>query len=262
MQALPVEIVINILQLIFPVNSVLFLTSYYFNNLQVAYYEYLGCTDDASKNFMRITMNMHNTIGKIVTRKDIMNSGCCYRSTTILFANETLTMCMNNHLDLLIKKFSTASPSHDMQRTQIIFSMAYQMMKKSNSVYNIPQKDILYELFMDRCDTWDMSIRDYIRKKYSNEQQKKIIQFNVNLINIFHSMIGYKKILELSSTCILNCKTCTDIYNRQGYYGEDPVCDSTHVFVEHIRFTITKKQNPGPGRYFYYPNWYNKVLCK
>lgn len=282
MDALPTDVVIVILQLLFPLNSVLFLTSNYFNKFQVIYYEYLGCTDKASKNFMQAMMKM-NTIDKIHSTRYIFHS-LKYICNTIPFANETLTLTMDTHLDSFTKfiyhvlgyklsptdsfytpknpNIRTLPPNltqGDRIRTQIIMVMAYNAVKKNDCTYHIPKTYIVDQIL---GQTNNMPYHIYLWKnatrEFSYEAMKIMVQFNVDVVNIFYAMTGVKRSYDLSST-YHEYNKCTSCGEELDHTFECMCKPQITVLATSYNFTVTPNISSGSGNYFNYPSWYNKM---
>lgn len=134
MEKLPFDVIIHdILKLVFPFNSVLFLTSIYFYNFQQKYYELLGCSDKASKNFIHILINMNmNKTSKIkIGLRDLYSMNNNINFNMISFRSEHLTIHMNKYLELFVNHIKKINPYKKLiTRSRIIALIVYNSMDK------------------------------------------------------------------------------------------------------------------------------------
>jgi hypothetical protein len=264
MDILPFNVIINeILKLTFPCTSVLFLTCKYFNNFQTKYYEYLGCSDKGSKNFMHMISNMDNNI-KLDKIKCDTFSLIYYKFDILPFASESITILMNKYLDLYADIMSprylfTYGNGVYNTRQQIIMLIAYNTMKSNSKYIDI---DIINQL-LSYTDTKSHKIFFKKNPRLDYMERQLNIEYNVILVNKFYSMIGIKRSYYISS---IYCE-----YLGCDYCGEDinDMCDCDYscwgrhnISIKNYDFYCNLKNYSGSGDYFYYPNWYNKIYSQ
>lgn len=258
----------------FPFSRILFLTSHQYNILQNAYYEYLGCSDEGSKNFMHILMNMNNNIEQIRSTLYTLDS-IDYDFGMIKFANEHLTIYMNEYLDLFIdfiqENCDTNRPNI---RTQIILLMAYNSMEKDPSMHLITyliEQLLSYEGNDPYC-TYSSIYGDI-------ESHIALTQFNIKMINIFYSMIGIKRVycMSIENCDYYGCPDCgayiSDVpdNNELNIHTDNSTvpdnnephfftctclchCHEEYTMIDRRSFIITPQITSNPGNYFYYPS--------
>lgn len=269
-------IIANILK--FPFSRTLFLTCTTYNILQNAYYEYLGCSDKGSKFFMHILMNMNKNDNQI---QSILYSPIKtdYDFGMIKFANEHLTICMNEYLDLFadfIRQHCDINHDHTELniRTQIILLMAYNSIEKDDSMHPVPY--LIKELLLYKCNE-PYKIYSSI---YDNiELQIELTQFNIKMINIFYSMIGIERSYSMSieNSDYYGCPDCgvdasaildnselsvhiddLDIpdNNEPNFFRCTCLCHchETYTMIDHRSFIITPQINSKLSNYFYFPS--------
>jgi hypothetical protein len=257
MELLPADIIINdILQLVFPHNSALFLTCKYFNNLQKKYYEQLGCVDTASKNFMHIIMGMNNVEKIKMKFNQYAYSMVKYDLDDIIpFATDTLTMLMNSYLELFVgvvnSNFSERYHNANI-RTQIILLMAEKSIARRNFSHSLNY--IIVQLLSHKND--DPYIIQLQKKERCENMAKNTVLFNVNLVNVFYAIIGIKRayILQHDYYAYWGCESCGA--DTSDYYCK---CPEPYKFITANKFTVILKDHPGTARYFEHPTWYNKI---
>lgn len=273
METLSIDIIVyNILQLVFPFNSVLFLTSKFFNNLQGAYYELLGCTDTSSKNFMHKIMNLNTANELEITR----NLPCLvdYNFDMVPFANKSLTLLMDKYFDLFIDFAQLHKHSKNEIKKQILMSIA-QKTCSNGSVCTT----IIEQLLAHKNNTsYKLQVNKYLKRRESPIFIKRMISNAVSTVNLFYSMIGVKRAYKLEFKRI-HCGYCRcagvylygddhelDIENKcycyEDYDYDDFMDDDMpdpHEHDDAYEFTVSPKINCGPGKYFSCPNWYNKI---
>lgn len=271
MEVLLYDIVINhILNLIFPFDSVLFLTSIHFYNFQEKYLESMGCSDKASKNFIRALMNIYDS-KKIKLRQRFFYS-FDYNFDIIPFTNNILTARMDKYLESYTIFTSGFFEQKNHIRTKIIMLMAYNSMKTNPNLLTEYRDEFIcqllshennepYRIYLDKYNTC-LDVKKYGTEEY--DMFKKIICFNVKLVNIFYSMIGIKRAYSLSSEnrCYFECVNCGANRDSEQHYNDSCHRKKSYSYkVQAYHFIVTPKTNPGPARYFECPNWYNKIYA-
>lgn len=275
METLSIDIIVyNILQLVFPFNSVLFLTSKFFNNLQESYYGLLGCTDVASKNFMHKIMNL-NTKKELEITKNLQWT-INYNFDMVPFANKSLTLLMDKYFELFIDFAQLQKHSKNEIKKQILMSVS-QKTCGTGSVCTT----IIEQLLAHKNNTsYKLQVNKYLKRSESPTFIKRMISHAVSTVNLFYSMIGVKRAYKLEWKRVY-CGYCRcagvylygddhelDIENKcycyENYdYDYDDFMDDDmpdpHEHDDAYEFIIHPKTNYGPGKYFYCPNWYNKI---
>lgn len=287
MERLPHEVIINdILGLEFPFDLGLLLTSANFYKLQKKYFEYLGCTNKQSKNFLLMLVN---TIKRKHKSQKYIFDQLKYNFDDIPFANDTALM--DNYLKLatdFMKKDNYAYQNKYRKcddvnnvRTQIIMLMAHKSMKPYIRKY-IPKLNRMvdneyvhrhkYNKREDYFREQNYVITQLLQHNNNNEQLhlniewhnnvkehnivKEIVEFSVNIVNVFYAMIGIKSSYSTSYKYVnkMICHRCRSVL------GNNCGCCRGFDDVRYCYFYATP--NSAPGDYFNNVNWYNKIYSK
>jgi len=276
METLPPEIIINnILKLTFPNTSNLFLISVNFLDLQEKYYEQLGCTDIGSKNFIHALINV-NKIKSYMFGEYVYEEYLGFSFDIIKFANDALTELMNQYLEsmaILVKQTKTYYQYNFVKNSkwliqnnlspikmQLIFLIADNSIKKqsSNMQISIDRSNNIVNLL--KYNNNDIITFENFHYKYMKEYDiaKEIVEFSVNIINLYYSMVGIKLSYSTSNKYIeyRKCWNC-----GREYININNTCECRRGFniVTHREFYAELRSNLGSANYFYYPNWYNKI---
>jgi hypothetical protein len=234
---------------------------------------------------MHILMNMNNNDKQIQSTLYTLDS-IDYEFGMIKFANECLTIRMNEYLDLFVdfieehRDNDTARDYYRLNiRTQVLLLMAYNSIKKDDLMDPITYL-VEQLLSYEGNEPYHMYSSIY----GDIESSIALTQFTINMINIFYSMIGINRTycISIENSDYYGCPDCgvyisnvPDTFdisenNELSDYTDTPDipddnepsfftctckchCHETYTMIDHRSFIITPQITSNQGTYFYYP---------